>query len=117
MIIAPHPDFPQLKVIPRDYRRLCIEYAVRLDHPDLLVIDSEAKRNKFLFLTWTRLNPDSLFTKWLREAMYANPKMFDKLDLPSPDTILKDNREIERYGFFSKPKASDNQRLEKALAE
>ena len=98
--------FPQLKVIGRDPHRLEVIYKVRLDKK-LLVINNEAERNKLLFLTWAQINPESAFTKWLEEALYNDPELFNKLELPSADTLLKDNRELERFGFFAKPEKKE----------
>lgn len=93
--------FPQLKVIGRDPYRLQLIHEVRLENSDLGIIDKEWKRQKLLWLTWAKINPE--FGQWLKNELYQNPNLFQDLDLPSPDTILKDNRELERHGFWSKP--------------
>ena len=97
-------QFPQLAGLGRDPYRLQAEYKVRLKHKDLLVIDSENKRNKFLILVWTELNPESPLAKWINSALYDDPDLFAKMEMPSADTILKDNRVMEAAGFFQKPK-------------
>lgn len=93
---------PDIRNIPRDQKRLEIEKRVRLAYPELSIIDTEWKRMKFLWLVWGELKPE--FGRWLKSQLYENPRLFEELDLPSSDTILKDNRELEREGFFSKPK-------------
>ncbi len=95
---------PDLRNIPRDNTRLEVERRVRLKsidpdgQPDLLIIDSEEKRNKFVALVWAELRPD--FGKWLREKLFECPDWFE--GLPSADTILRDNRALEAEGFFTK---------------
>lgn len=95
--------FPQLAGLGRDAYRLEAEYKVRLKYRDLLVIDSETKRNKFLILCWCEMNPESPLSVWVRQALYEDPQLFEKMEMPSADTILKDNRVMEAAGFFSKP--------------
>lgn len=96
--------FPELQKVGRDPYRLEKIHEVRLENDDLKIISNEKQRVKLLFLSWGKIN-DS-FGAWLKTELYNNPNLFNDLALPSADTILKDNREMERKGFWEKPEAA-----------
>ena len=94
---------PDLRNIPRDKARLELIKNVRLKYR-LISIRNESERNKLLFCVWSNMNPDSWLGRAIREALWEDPDAFDKLDILSADTILRDNRALESEGFFQKEK-------------
>ena len=95
--------WPELKAIGRDAYRLQTIVQIRNSiKPDLTVIDDESKRAELVFRFWMREN--DFLREMFAEALYKDPDLFRKLNLTSPDTIMKDNRELERHGYYQKPK-------------
>lgn len=94
---------PDIRNINRDQRRLQLEKDIRTKYPELRVLDADWKRIKLLWLVWAEMRPS--FGAWLKEQLYENPNLFQDMNLPPHSTIDKDNRELEREGFFSKPEA------------
>lgn len=68
--------------------------------PDLTVIDKESKRIELVIRYWMR--ESNQFRDLFADAIYSDPDFFRKLSLSSPDTILRDNRELEKAGYFQK---------------
>lgn len=95
-------QWPELKKLGRDAYRLQAIMQIRNSvKPDLTVIDDESKRIELVIRYWCRENAQ--FRDLFAEAIYADPDFFRKLNLSSPDTILRDNRELEKAGYFQKP--------------
>lgn len=94
----------------RKYDNLVREWKVRRKH-NLNVIRDVADRTMFLLLVWAEDNPDSLLSKWVIDAYYNDRESLRRLNLLSPDTVLKDNREMERKGLFPKPQEVQQQTL------
>lgn len=95
-------QWPELKKLGRDAFRLQAILQIRNSvKPDLTVIDSEDKRIELVIRYWMREN--NAFRDLFADAIYANPDFFRTLNLSSPDTILRDNRELEKAGYFQKP--------------
>lgn len=40
---------------------------------------------------------------WLVDKLYDDPTFFERYNFASPDTILRDSRELEIMGYFEKP--------------
>lgn len=70
--------------------------------PELTIIDSEDKRIELVIRYWMR--ESSLFRDLFADAIYNDPDFFRKLNLSSPDTILRDSRALEEKGYFQKPR-------------
>lgn len=70
--------------------------------PRLQCIDTDNKRAELVL--WKLAQKCPPLKGWLLDKVYDNPNFFDVYDLESPDTTLRDNRELERLGYFDKAK-------------
>lgn len=84
----------------RDKERLEELMKIRLSHPDLRVIDTPQKRAK-LYLLYMADHCVPL-KGWLVDKLYDDPAFFERYNFASPDTILRDCRELEILGYFEK---------------
>lgn len=84
----------------RDQERLEEIRKLRIKHPDLRVIDTKSKRAKLYFLyVAEHCMPLKGF---LVDKLYDDPAFFERYDIDSPDTILRDSRALEEIGYFEK---------------
>lgn len=101
--------WPQLLRAARDPYRLQNIIEVRLEYVgQLQTIDAGWKRNLLLCLVWGKEAPK--FGVLVKGLLYEDPFYFQKIGISSADTVLTDNRYLERGDpergiepFFSKP--------------
>ena len=86
----------------RKYNNLVTEWKVRRKY-DIRIISTSGERMMFLLLVWAEQNPDNPVSQAVIDAWYDSHESLKHMNLTSSDTILKDNREMERYGLFPKP--------------
>lgn len=87
----------------RDKQRLTVIKQIRLDNPELLIINTPWKRFLLCVRYEMRMHPDTEFSKAMRNLLYDDRHFAEKMGAASPYTILRDNGELERLGFFQKP--------------
>lgn len=91
----------------RDGYRLQQIKDIRIANQHLRVIDTPQKRAE-LYIRY--LAECCMPLKgWLVDKLYDDPLFFQRYDLPSPDTILRDSRELEIMGYFEKPEQKEPQ--------
>lgn len=88
--------------IGRDKKRCFAIWKVRMKY-NMPVLD-ETNRLKFMLLVEAELHPNSALGRWVKGMMYDDPQAFEKMDLTALPTIERDNRELERKGWFMKEK-------------
>jgi len=94
--------WPELANLGRNPFRLQAIMQIRNSvKPDLTVIDDEGKRSELVIRYWMREN--AIFKEAMQEILYNDPDFFRKNHLTSPDTILRDSRQLESHGYFQKP--------------
>lgn len=86
----------------RNKERLDIIMQIRIDNPELRVLDAPWKKALLCMLFEARRNPSSSFAKAVRDLRYSERDFAEKTEMVSPDTILRDSRELEILGFFEK---------------
>ena len=94
---------PELSKSGRDAYRLQTIKDIRIANPHLRIIDTPQKRAE-LYLRYLAESCTPL-KGWLLDKLYDDPQFFSRYEMPSPDTILRDSRELEIMGYFEKPKA------------
>lgn len=57
-----------------------------------------------MLLVEAELHPETPLGQWVKAMMYDNSQMFENMNLTSLATIERDNREMERKGWFMKEK-------------
>lgn len=86
----------------RDKKRLDVIMKIRLDNPELRVLNAPWKKALLCLLVEARLHPDTPFAKAIRDLRWEDRSFAEKIGMMSPDTILRDSRELEALGFFEK---------------
>lgn len=93
--------WPELTKIGREPYRLQTILQIRNSiKPELVVLDSPDKRAELVIRYYMREN--ETFGAMMRQILYDQPDFFRKANLTSPDTILRDSRELEQKGYFQK---------------
>lgn len=86
----------------RDRHRLDMIMQIRIDNPELRVLNAPWKKALLFLLFEARRSPDSQFARMVRELRWQERSFAEQMGMLSPDTILRDSRELEILGFFEK---------------
>lgn len=87
----------------RNRARLTVIKQIRTDNPELRVINKPWKRFILCVLYEMRVHPNSEFSRKMRDLRYEDRTFAEKMGAMSPDTVLRDSRELEIMGLFEKP--------------
>jgi len=95
-------DESSFKDVGRNPKHCYAIYKVRIKHEMPVLTDQN--RAKFMLLALAECHPDSKLGKMIREIQYDKQFLAELETLTPLSTLERDNREMERKGWFMKEK-------------